>query len=90
MALDNDRARTPKAARRLERAPGLGRQAVLATWADGSTGLLQERDGAVVEIARYVGRPMLAGAVRLGSRLVFASPEGDRLRVIGIGRRVVR
>jgi hypothetical protein len=90
MALDNDRTRTPKAARRLERAPGLGRQAILATWADGATGLLQERDGTVVEVARYVARPLLAGAVRLGSRLVFAAPNSDCLRVIGIGRRVVR
>ncbi|MEZ0333491.1 MAG: hypothetical protein ACAI18_05755 [Gemmatimonadales bacterium] len=91
MAVEKDGARRmPSEARRLERAPGLGRQCLLASWADGTTGLLQERDGAVIEVARYADRPLLAGAVRLGTRLVVASPDGDRLRVLGIGRRVVR
>ena len=91
MAVEKDDARRmPSEARRLERAPGLGRQCLLASWADGTTGLLQELDGAVIEVARYADRPLLAGAVRLGTRLVVASPDGDRLRVLGIGRRVVR
>jgi hypothetical protein len=90
LALDTDRGGlTAQPARQLERAGGLARQAVLATWADGSTGLLQERDGQAVEVARYAERPLLAGAVRVGKRLVFAAPKGDRLRVVALGRRVV-
>ena len=44
----------------------------------------------MVEVARYADRPLLAGAVRVGARLVVPSPDGDRLLVLGIGRRVVR
>ncbi len=86
----DDGSRRVEAARDLQPARALGRQAVIATWEDGSIGLLQERGGLVVEVARYAERPMLAGAVRLGNRLVIESPERDSLRVIGIGRRAVR
>lgn len=76
-------------ARSLERAAGLRRQGVLATWGDGTVGLLQDRQGSVAEVVRYQSRPLLAGAVRIGDRLVIPTDPGDRLRVVGIGRRVV-
>jgi hypothetical protein len=73
----------------LSSASALRRGGLLATWADGSAGLLEERNGEPVEVVHYESTPMLAGAVRIGNRLVIATDGADRLRVLGLGRSVV-
>ena len=73
----------------LSRGSALRRGGLLATWEDGSAGLLEERNGEPVEVVHYESPPMLAGAVKIGNRLVVADGS-DRLRVLGLGRSVVR